>query len=112
MGSRERGLCVWGKSMSKITNSAKGESCTVRVIGYCDDNPETTVFAHINGVRFGHGTGQKVSNLLGAYCCYKCHEAIDGRIRTNHSRDQLKLWHLEGMAETQLKLLEKGLIKC
>ena len=97
--------------MSAITKSAMGESCTVRIIGYCNGNSETVVLAHLSGIRFNHGTGQKVSDMHGAYCCSSCHDAIDGRVRTNHSRDELKLWHMEGVIETQLKLIAKGLIK-
>ena len=97
--------------MSKITQSAKGESCAVRVPGYCNNNPETTVLAHLNGIRFGHGVGRKVSDIHAAYCCSGCHDALDGRVRTNHTRDELKLWHLEGVIETQIKLLNKGLLK-
>jgi hypothetical protein len=97
--------------MSAITKSANGENCTIRVPGYCNDNPETTVLAHINGVRFGHGTGQKVDDIFGAYACSDCHDVVDGRQRSNYSRDELKLMHYEGVFETQLKLLAKGLIK-
>ena len=97
--------------MSKLRKSANGENCTVRVPGYCHGRNETTVLAHISGVRFGHGTGQKVNDILGAYACSDCHDALDGRVRTNYTRDELKLMHLEGMAETQLKFIEKGLIK-
>ena len=32
--------------MSKITKSAMGEECQVRLIGICNYNNETTVFAH------------------------------------------------------------------
>jgi hypothetical protein len=96
--------------MSKIRKSAHGENCTVRIVGYCNNNPETTVLAHINGVRFEHGVGRKVNDIHGAYCCSSCHDALDYRVRTNHTRDQLKLWHLEGVIETQLKLIDAGLI--
>jgi hypothetical protein len=96
--------------MSKITLSAKGEDCTVRIIGYCNSNSDTVVLAHLNGIRFNHGTGKKVNDLHGAYCCSGCHDAIDGRVRTNYSSIELKLWHLEGVIETQIKLIQKGLI--
>jgi uncharacterized protein YcfJ len=97
--------------MSAITKSAKGEQCTVRIIGYCNGNNETTVLAHLSGIRFGHGTGRKVNDIHGAYCCSSCHDALDGRVRTNHTREQLQLWHLQGVIETQIKLIEKGLIE-
>lgn len=96
--------------MSAITKSAQGENCTVRIIGCCNGNPETTVLAHLNGIRYKHGTGQKVNDLHGAYCCSGCHDAIDERVRTSYSKDELKLFHLEGVIETQLRLIEKGLL--
>jgi hypothetical protein len=97
--------------MSKITQSAKGENCTVRVIGYCNGNSETVVLAHLNGIRYGHGTGKKVNDIHGSYCCSSCHDVLDGRVRSNYSKDELKLFHLESIIETQLILLDKGLIK-
>lgn len=96
--------------MSKIRKSAQGENCTVRLPNVCNGNPETTVLAHINGVRFGHGVGRKVSDLHGAYCCSNCHDALDGRTHTNFDKDFLKLAHLEAVIETQIKLIKKGLI--
>lgn len=54
--------------MSAITKSARGESCTVRVIGYCNSNSETVVLAHLSGIRFKHGIGNKVNDIHGAYC--------------------------------------------
>lgn len=96
--------------MSKITLSARNEECTVRLAGICNHNPETVVFAHINGVRFGHGMGLKANDIHGAYACSACHDALDRRTHTDLSKDFLKLSHYEAMIETQLKLIQKGLI--
>jgi hypothetical protein len=96
--------------MSKITQSARGEDCTTRIPGICNFNPETTVFAHIPGVRFGHGVAQKVDDRFGAYTCSCCHDAIDGRVKTQYTREELRLMHMEGMVETQQKLIAKGLM--
>ena len=96
--------------MSKITESARGENCTVRLPNVCNGNPETTVLAHINGIRFGHGVGHKASDIHGAYCCSSCHDVLDGRLRSNFDKDFVKLAHYEGLIETQLKLIKKGLI--
>ena len=98
--------------MTKITESAQGENCTVRVPGHCNNDTSTTVLAHINSIRLGHGTAIKANDMFGAYCCSSCHNACDGRERSNWSRKELKLFHLEGILETQLKLLQKGLITC
>jgi hypothetical protein len=97
--------------MSKITASAIGESCTVRIPNVCNHNVDTVVAAHLSGVRFGHGFGQKVSDLHIAYCCSSCHDALDGRINSGYSKDELKLMHIEAVIETQIKLVKKGLIQ-
>jgi hypothetical protein len=97
--------------MSKITESAKGEDCTVCIPGVCNHNPETTVLAHINGIRFGHGIASKVKwDGLGAYCCSACHDVIDGRVKSFFDKQELKIIHYEAVFETQLKLIEKGLL--
>ena len=90
--------------MSSITKLARGQDCTVRLPGICNFNPETTVFAHISGVRHGHGVGIKTS--FGAFCCSSCHDHIDGRVKSPLSRTELKLAHFEGVIET-LILIEK-----
>jgi hypothetical protein len=97
--------------MSRITKSARGQNCTIRLPGICNFNPETTVFAHISGVRFHKGMGNKVLDALGAFSCSSCHDAIDGRIKTSHTREELKLAQYEGVFETQIYLIENGLIK-
>lgn len=93
----------------KITDSAKNEQCTLRIPGVCNSNPETTVFAHMNG----GGMGTKHHDIHGCYACSACHDAYDGRTK--------KPWEypliardsdmLHAMIETQNKLIQKGLIK-
>ena len=97
--------------MSRITESARGEDCTVRLGGICNHNSETVVLAHLNGIRFGHGTAQKVNDLFACYACSACHDAIDRRTHTNLDKSFVKLAHMEAVIETQMKLIEKGLIK-
>ena len=93
--------------MSKIRQSAKGEDCQVRLVGVCNGNPKTTVFAHLGG----GGMGTKMPDLFGSYCCSSCHDVIDGRRHTTMSPDEIKLDFYDGMVRTQLILIEKGLIK-
>lgn len=97
--------------MSAITKSARGEDCTIRLPEICNFNNETTVFAHLSGVRFHKGIASKVSDALGAFSCSCCHDAIDGRIKTPYTPQELKMAHYEGVFETQIKLMEKGLLK-
>jgi TPP-dependent indolepyruvate ferredoxin oxidoreductase alpha subunit len=86
----------------KITQSAKGENCTVRFPGVCNHNPETVVFAHVHS-RFS-GMGTKSSDIHGCYMCSDCHSAYD-------RYEVAEIDVMRGMIETQLKLYQKGLIK-
>ena len=92
--------------MSKITQSARGEECQVRIPGVCNHNPETVVFAHIGG----GGMGMKQPDCEGAYCCSACHDIIDFRVIYGWTNEQIKLAHHEGSMRTREILLKKGLI--
>lgn len=96
-------------STKKIMASAKHEDCTVRLPEICNYDPTTTVFAHINGVRFGKGVGIKTK--LGSYCCSACHQAIDEGQRPRWmTKEQVLIAHYEGTLETIVRLIEKGLV--
>jgi hypothetical protein len=92
--------------MSKITKSAKGEDCLVRIPGVCNHNPETTIFAHIGG----GGMGIKSGDSEGAYCCSRCHDVLDGRVKSDYTRDEIELWHHQGAMRTRYMLTAKGLM--
>ncbi|MCK5609389.1 DUF1364 domain-containing protein [Candidatus Pacearchaeota archaeon] len=92
--------------MSKITKSARGEECQIRIPGHCNGNSETVVFCHISGA----GMGRKSSDIHGAYGCGSCHDIVDGRKKSVHKNDIITLWFYDGVLRTQLKLIEKGLI--
>ena len=81
----------------------------VRLPGICNHNPETTVLAHVRlaGVS---GMGIKADDLLGAWCCSACHDAIDRRSNMDLDRDYVRLAHLEGMVRTIAKLRQEDLI--
>ena len=93
---------------TKITKSARGEECQVRIAGICNFDDSTTVFAHIGG----GGMGAKQPDFEGAYCCSACHDVLDRRTQCNQiARDTLDLWHHQGAMRTRKILLEKGLLK-
>jgi len=91
--------------MSKIRKSAKGEDCSLRLVP-CSSN-ETTVLAHIGRVR---GVGIKCNDIHAVYACSNCHDVIDGRVNHNFTREELAYEVLRALEETQLKLIDKGLI--
>lgn len=86
----------------KIMKSAKGEDCTLRLVGICNFNPETTIAAHV-GVR--RGMAIKCGDNMVAYACSSCHAAIDSAGREEYAADKLR-----AIEETQEKLIEKGLL--
>ena len=100
--------------MSKITKSAQGEECLVRIPFVCNHDPETTVFAHLGGA----GMGMKHPDSEGAYCCSACHDVYDGRVPPpgwgGHGRGSVnvKLDFLNGCVRTRAILIEKGLLIC
>lgn len=95
--------------MSKITRSAQGQQCQVRMPGICNGNPETVVFAHYR-LAGSCGTGIKPSDLLGAYACSACHDEADRRT-TILDVETAHLYHAEGVLRTQLLLNSQHLIQ-
>jgi len=93
----------------KLRKEAKGRGCMVRIPDVCNHNSETVVLAHyrLAGVS---GIGIKSPDVLGAWACSSCHDAIDRRAHTDLDRDYVRLLHLEGMARTIAQLNREGLI--
>ena len=86
---------------NKITKSARGEVCSLRVSPGCRDD-DTVVFCHLNTNY--RGVGIKSPDLFGVYGCYHCHLLLD-KSQVDY-QDQLR-----ALIETQMKLMQKGLIK-
>jgi hypothetical protein len=86
----------------KILKSAKGENCTLRLVGICNFNSETTVAAHIGRSR---GMGIKCSDICIVYACSNCHREIDSHSRSTYADDINRAWE-----ETLEKLVDKELI--
>lgn len=91
----------------KLRKEAKGRDCMVRLVGICNHNPETTVLAHVRMAGIS-GMGLKADDLLGAWACSSCHDAIDRRQHTDLDRDFVRLAHLEGVMRTITVLRREG----
>lgn len=96
--------------MSKITQSARGMDCRIRIPTVCNHDNSTTVWCHANGSAAGKGIGMKSHDLLGAYGCSACHDVVDHRATSPFSRDEVKLMFYEGHQRSLIILIEKGLI--
>lgn len=90
---------------SKIRRSARGEGCSLR-LGNCSSN-ETVVLCHIGRDK---GVGMKCGDHFAVYGCSNCHDIIDGRAKSDFTKDQINTEKLRALEETQKKLIEKGLL--
>lgn len=92
-----------------LRKAARGRGCMVRLPGICNHNSETTVLAHVRlaGVS---GMGIKADDLLGAWACSECHDAVDRRRHVDLDRDTVRLAHLEGVVRTIAQLRKEGLV--
>lgn len=94
-------------TQDKYTRSARGKHCQVRIPGVCNGNPETVVFAHLNG----GGMGAKRLSIHGAYACSACHDVLDGRVDAGLSKPVKALWHYEGVIRTQEIMVRDGVLE-
>lgn len=100
-----------GVSMANLRKAARGRECTVRIPGYCNGNPETSVLAHYR-LAGTCGTGCKPDDTQAAVACNGCHDVIDGRTKTtDFTYDELRLMHAEGVMRTLEIWRKEGLIK-
>lgn len=95
---------------SKLTRAARDRDCQIRIPGVCNGNPETTVLAHYRMAGTRSGMGIKPNDLQGAWACSACHDAVDGRIKTEYSQYELRVMHLEGMVRTVDALVSEGVV--
>jgi hypothetical protein len=101
-----------GKGISEMTflrRAAKDRPCMVRLPEICNGDTRTTVLAHVRMAGIS-GMGMKSPDLIAAWACSACHDAIDRRSHTDLERDYVRLAHLEGMARTINELAKEGLL--
>lgn len=101
-----------GKGISEMTflrRAAKDRPCMVRLPEICNGDTHTTVLAHVRMAGIS-GIGFKSPDLIAAWACSACHDAIDRRSHTDLERDYVRLAHLEGMARTINELAKEGLL--
>lgn len=92
---------------SKLRASAKGEQCSLRLSPRCTDEYGAVVLCHIGRSR---GIGIKCGDHFAVYGCNHCHDVIDGRVKSEFSRDEIDAQKLRALEETQLKFISKGLL--
>lgn len=72
----------------------------------CDGGGVTTVLAHYRLSPY-NGISMKPPDIMGAWCCAKCHDLVDGRSRlANLTRAEIRLAHAEGVIRTVVAIEE------
>lgn len=96
----------------KVLRSAKGQECSARFPGICNHNPETTVWAHLNGAAFGKGASIKAHDVLGFHACSSCHAYYDVGHGTRPllSAAELLSCILSAVCETWVRLIRAGIV--
>lgn len=88
----------------KLRDSARGQSCTLRLEAHCNHDSATVVLAHL---RINHrGMAIKSPDIFAVHACSACHDVLDGRVVGYiEPRDILR-----ALAETQMRWIEDGLL--
>ena len=85
--------------MTDLRKLALGQDCQVRIPGVCNFNPETTSLAHFR-MAGTCGVGLKPSDWQASLACSACHDAVDMRVPTQYTKDELDLMMCHGILRT------------
>ncbi len=88
----------------KLRNSARGQSCTLRIPSVCNHNPETVVLCHVSTKR-SSGMGAKNHDDFAFFGCSACHTYQEA----HRSEPEMAQYTLEAMDETNQIWHEMGL---
>ena len=92
--------------LTKIQQSARGEYCTVDLVG-CRMDTETTVLAHDTRSVIG---SPRRCDARACYACVECHDRLDGRTNYPWEKYEKQARWQYAISKTHVKLIEKGLL--
>lgn len=93
----------------KLLDHARGKDCTANLPYICNHNPETTVSAHSDWHRHGHGGAIKAHDCFIAWMCSDCHREIDQGNLMNKEEKQ-DAWQ-RAHEKTLLEMFLQGILK-
>lgn len=91
---------------NRLRESARGQDCTLRIIGVCNFDSSTTVLAHLPCGQ--KGMGMKGPDVIAVFACSACHDRLDARTSSAPAVTGADM--LRALAETQLKWIDMGLL--
>ena len=92
----------------KLTKFAQDKPCTLKIAGVCNGDPATSVWAHSNLLRHGHGTAIKSHDLFGCIACSSCHDWLDNGSAERASKEELFLYAWE---RSMIMACEAGVLR-
>jgi len=93
---------------SKYTKSARDKECQIRIPFVCNRDHSTVVLAHLPN----RSIGSKSPDILGAYACSDCHDAVDGRTAPSWlKKPHVRLMFHEGVERTIRIMINDGVLK-
>jgi hypothetical protein len=69
-----------GPKMTPIRKAARGQECTLQLLGICNGDSSTVVLCHSNRLADGKGMGLKAPDTAACFGCSACHDVLDGRV--------------------------------
>lgn len=93
----------------KLRDAARGQDCTLNIIGVCSYNPETVVLAHLPDE--SHGMARKSDDISACFACDNCHSVLDGRVNHYLEPADKESYMRRAMVRTWRKLIELDVIK-
>jgi hypothetical protein len=92
----------------KYLAASRGQPCSLRIVGVCNGDPETTVPAHILDRHSGRGI--KASDISVADSCSACHAKFDGQAGEPLSHEDWLFYALRGLQETYENRVVRGIV--
>lgn len=93
----------------KVRDAARGQPCTVNIVGVCNGQSETTVLAHLPDQ--SHGVGLKAHDLSACFACDACHTVLDGRAKWPPMEEEHKDFYMRrAQTRTLVALYDMGIL--
>ncbi len=92
--ARKEGLKMKGPRMTPIRRAARGQDCTLQLVGICNRDPAAMVLCHSTYLADEKGMGLKAPHTAAGFGCTACHDVLDGRRPRPEKFSRLDLTYL------------------
>jgi hypothetical protein len=114
LGQRAKILKSSRPKMTPIRRAARGQECTLQILGVCNGDPSTVVLCHSNSLADGKGMGLKAPDTAACFGCAACHDVLDGRRPRPEgmTMSEVDSYFRHAIEKTHAILRAKGLMPC